>query len=155
MTTPMRAPDYLRSLDTETIRRAYERAGEGFTRKGDAAAAQALEAFAALGGLEVQINPTTLGRERSSRGIVAFKSPRGAAASDTPPAVVAQPELPGVHDDGAARAGWATERKVSRAVELLEEIRTMLAGAIGRGVIARGKASVEPEPRPLAVGGAA
>lgn len=132
--------EYLASLPDEVIRRAYE--GLSFNADGDVSAAACLQLAARLQGVNLVISGRTLGRHRSTRGMVNHKSPRGARSAELPaperPQTVAQPELPHVHEEGSERAGWAAVKKLDKILEgqtrverLLEEIRDVLKAGAG------------------------
>lgn len=81
----MRGQDYLKTLSDDQLREAYRCAGAGFTKAGDDLAANLLSSFAALAGYSIDLKGSTLGRERSTRGIVAKHSPRGGQATGGSP----------------------------------------------------------------------
>jgi hypothetical protein len=166
----MTAKEYLETnISKDALLGIYGRLALKFDGQGDVEAARLIEGMAAASGHAIRLTGATLGRYRSSVGATDRKvgqklanevSSPTASGAKTPAEVSSpdQPELPGVHDGGAARAGWAAERKLTTVVNLLTEIRNLLAGMSGRQVIATGKATAEPEPesrpRPVAVGGA-
>jgi hypothetical protein len=134
--TTMRGPDYLRTLENETIERAYQQTGKGYTRAGDEAAAALLQQIAAVQGVTVEIRGVTLGKERSARGLVAFKSPRGplpaageSEATTKPQAAPAQPGLPIVPRDSHHHGDplWAIVGQLKILNGHLDQLRRVVA----------------------------
>jgi len=88
----LKAYEYLSSLGSDAIARAYQVAKASYNAAGDEAAALLLQQQAALAGLEVRITGPTLGRFRSTVGLVDRHSPRSTPAPSPAPAPAAQLE---------------------------------------------------------------
>jgi hypothetical protein len=128
----MSAKDYLYEKGRDFLERAYRlHAGGRYSHDSDGIVAEKLSPFAVMDGVETRLTADTLGKARSRFGLVSKKSPRPSVvparpASNAPQsmqellaAVVSQPELPHVHEDGAERAGWAMVKQQKRTNELL------------------------------------
>jgi hypothetical protein len=132
---PIKAMDYLRSLDTEVIFRAYP--AQLFNAETDKAAAMELMTHARLSGVAVVIPPASLGRHRSTIGLVAHRSPRGKAEVHPalPEAATGEPEalqldLPAATLEerkvaaleSATRAFWAMRDVLAKQASFLQVI---------------------------------
>jgi hypothetical protein len=131
----MTAKEYLeKNVSRDALLGIYGRLNLQFDGAGDVKAAQIIEGMAAAQGKAIRLTGSTLGRYRSQVGAVERKSSRAQAPKEEEAAPPQGELLEAVPNDGAERAGWAMVEKQQRTNELLEEIRTLLAGMLGRAV---------------------